>query len=96
MAKLCDRTGLHAPNLLSVLPDRAVTRELARAGKVVNDLLGPFVTLAVEVAEPPVGVKVGGEIGQVHEMVAMGEKRPAQGLEDPRLVRTEMIGEDQV
>ena len=32
------RTGFYAPNLLRVLPDRTVARELARTGKVENDL----------------------------------------------------------
>src|SRR3984885_9467622 len=95
-ARLFHRTGFYAPDLLRILPDRAVTRELARTGEVENDLLRPFVRLAVEVAQPPVGMKIGGEVGQVHEMVALGEESAAQGFEDPRLVGTEMIRKDQI
>jgi hypothetical protein len=43
-----------------VFCDREVARTLARTRNVESDLLGPFVTTAVEVAVPPVSMKVGG------------------------------------
>src|SRR5277367_2522903 len=62
-------TGVHIPGIPP--PAKFATEPLARTRNVKNDLLGPFVTTAVEVAEPPVSMKVGGEVGQVHEVVAM-------------------------
>src|ERR1700683_4996972 len=95
-AKLCDRTGLHAPNVPRIFPDRTVARELAGTRNVENDLLRPFVRLAVEVAEPSVGLKIGGQIGQMHERVAVGQEGATQRLEDPGLIRAEVVGEDQI
>ena len=77
MARLFHRTGLRAPNFLPVLPDRTVARELARTCNVENDLLRPFIRLAVELAQLPFGVKMGGQIGQMRELVAGGQERAA-------------------
>ena len=62
----------------------------------MNDLLGPLIVIMVEIAEPPVGMKIVGEIGQVHERSPLVRSAPRSGFEDPRLVRAEMIGKDQV
>jgi hypothetical protein len=41
-------------------------------------------------------MKIRGEIRQVHEAVAVGEESATKRLEDPRLVRTEVIRKDQI
>lgn len=46
----CDllQTGLHAPDLTSVLADGAVAGEFATASNVVDDHLGPFFSILLE------------------------------------------------
>src|SRR5258707_15658675 len=95
-ARLFHRTGLRAPNVLGIFRDRTVTRELARSCDVEDDLLRPFVRLAVEVAELPVGLKVGGQIGQVHELIAVGQECATERLEEFRLILTGVIRKDQI
>ena len=85
------RTRLRAPDLLRIFRDRPVARELARGGNIENDLVRPIVGLAVERAELTVGPKVRRQVSQVHELVAVGQERAAQRLEDSRLIRAEMI-----
>lgn len=43
----CDflQAGLHAPDLTGILADGAVTGEFATTSNVVDDLLGPFLSV---------------------------------------------------
>ena len=56
----------------------------------------PFVRLASRRDKLFVGLQIGLEVGEVHEMVAAGQQDAAQRLEHPRLVLAEMVGEDEV
>jgi hypothetical protein len=91
---LLNRTGERAPDLRGVFRNGAVGRKLSRACDIENAFLGPIVRRAIELGNPLIGLKVGAQVGEVHVIVAVGEERAAQWLEDSRLVLAEMIGED--
>ena len=50
--------------------------------------------LEVERADLVLGLRVSGEIGEVHVVVAAGEEGIPDGAEDPGLVRAEGVGGD--
>src|SRR5436309_14837947 len=80
------RARLGVPDLGRVLGDGAIAGELARPGDVEDGLACPPLLVRVELEEPPVGLQVGAQVGQVHIMVAAGEQRVAQGPEGAGLV----------
>src|SRR5262245_39153016 len=93
---LAHGTRFRAPDLGSVLGDRAIARELAGSGHVEDRLAGPRWRVGVEREQARVRLEVRPEVGEVHVVIAVAEQRVAQGGEHPGLVAAEVIREDQI
>src|SRR5450631_3877780 len=61
-----DGKRLEAPDVLRVLPDRAVARELADAGRVENRLPRPAFAVAERGVDPRLAVAVRAEVREDH------------------------------
>ena len=69
---------------------------LPEAGDVVDDLARPCVAVACERRQAARRRRDRPEVGEMHVVVAVGEQRLPQRLEDARLIAAEMVGEDEV
>ena len=79
-----------------VLRDGAVAGELARAAYVDDRLARPGVRVPVQGADLRLRPDVGGQVGQVHVVIAVRQQRVPDRTEDARLAAAEIVGEDQV
>src|SRR5258708_7143802 len=81
-----DRARLDVPDLLGVLADGPVAGERSRGGDVADRLAEPGVWVAVQLAHLLVRLRVGGQVGQVHVVVALRQQRVVDRGEDAALV----------
>src|ERR1700692_4567104 len=86
----------HLPNLACVFRNRAIARKLPGAGDVQYCFLRPCAGLGIERAEPILCVAIRDQVRQMHIVIALGQKRIAQGSEYSWFVAAEVVRENQV
>src|SRR5580700_5327928 len=86
----------HLPNLACVFRNRAIARKLPGAGDVQDCFLRPSAGFGIERAEPFLCLAIRGQICQVYIMIALSQKRIAQGSEYSWLIAAEVIRENEV
>src|SRR5260370_35261172 len=85
----------HLPNLACVFRNRAIARKLPGAGDVQNCFLRPCAGFGIERTEPFLCLAIRGQVRQVHVVIALGQKRIAQGSEYSWFVAAEVVRENQ-
>src|SRR3954453_1164760 len=96
MPRLGDGAGFRPPDRSGILRDRAIARELPGPCDVEDGLAAPPLTILVEFGYARLRRGVGGEVGQVHVVVAPVEQHLPDRPVPPRLPPAEMAREDQV
>src|SRR5271156_4413048 len=86
----------HLPNLTGVFRNRAIARKLPGAGNVQDCFLRPCAGFGIERTDPVLGVAIRGQVRQVHVVIALSQKRIAQGSEHSWFVAAEVVRENQV
>ena len=76
------RARLHVPNIRRIFGDCTIAGKLSRAGHVQNGLAGPCTLVGIQLDKPAVGFQVGSQVGQVHVVIAIFQKRIQQRSED--------------
>src|SRR5215475_5408324 len=89
-------TWLRLPDFGCVFVNRAVARELSGTGHVEDCLSRPFFRVRIQLAESVLLLHVGGEVSQVHVVIAVGEQSIADWVKRSRFVATEIVGNDQI
>ena len=74
----------------------AVARKLPGAGYIQDCFARPRARIGIQPAEPLLRLAVGGQVGQVHVVITVGQKRIAQGSEHPWFVAAEVVGKNQI
>src|SRR5260370_42434810 len=93
---LVRRARLGTPDAAGVLHDRAIAGELAGMRHVDDRPARPGGGPLIKRAGLLLGPYVGRQVGEVHVVVAMGQKRVQDRSEDARLAVVEGAGADQV
>src|SRR6516225_11465713 len=90
------RAGLGVPDLGGILGDCAVAREFARARHIQYCLARPLMLVGVQPSQLVIGLEIGMEVRQMHEMIASAQQHIVQWSKNPGFVAAEIVGRDQV
>src|SRR6266536_207302 len=89
-------TWFRVPDFGCVFVNGAVARKLSRTGHVQDRLLRPCPRIGIQCAQPFVRLAIGGQVRQVHIVIAEEQEGIAQWSKYSRFVAAEVVGENKI